>query len=309
MFSFLIPTRNRYDVLKQCVDAILESDDYPQGAEIIVVDNSDHPEERAIRAIRERVSGRLVFKYAAFPKDVSNNANLIRNHALRLATNEYLVLLDDDAFIRTRGWTKPALACLDDEKVAGLTGVIEEPGKDVIDVPAENRTTGVIDSRGRCLGNFFQRPAGIIQVDHMRGCFMMMKKSRLEEAGGFDEDLTDLYFDETDVCLRLGRNGFTLLLTPEIHVYHGMAPRDGFISRDEERGSVMYCKIRNTVYVYLKVGLRGKIIPFLAAETYDNLYHLARKGRWIRLKRLFLTPFAALAGTALFVKHRIKSWR
>jgi len=51
------------------------------------------------------------------------------------------------------------------------------------------------------------------------GCFMLCRRSALQEAGGFD-DRYFLYFEDFDLSLRLGRLG-TLAYLPSMEIVHG----------------------------------------------------------------------------------------
>jgi GT2 family glycosyltransferase len=57
------------------------------------------------------------------------------------------------------------------------------------------------------------------QVDWLPGASMLMRRSLLEQVGGFDESYF-LYFEETDLCLRALAKGFQVWHVPQSRVMH-----------------------------------------------------------------------------------------
>jgi len=62
-------------------------------------------------------------------------------------------------------------------------------------------------------------PTGAQQVDWIAGASLMVRREVFEQTGGFDERFF-LYFEETDLCLRARRAGWTATYVPESQVMH-----------------------------------------------------------------------------------------
>lgn len=56
-------------------------------------------------------------------------------------------------------------------------------------------------------------------VPWIKGAFLLIRRSAFEEVGGFDESYF-MYYEETDLCLRLGRLGWSTRFTPASVVVH-----------------------------------------------------------------------------------------
>lgn len=56
-------------------------------------------------------------------------------------------------------------------------------------------------------------------VDWIDGCCMLLRREAVAAVGGFDERYF-LYFEETDLCARLGQAGWRVLLVPGAEVLH-----------------------------------------------------------------------------------------
>jgi GT2 family glycosyltransferase len=74
------------------------------------------------------------------------------------------------------------------------------------------------------------RPQSVACVPWVVGAFLLLRRSAFLEVDGFDE-VFRLYFDDVDLCLRLGRHGWKVLFEPNAAAHH--------IHRAESRRSVL----------------------------------------------------------------------
>lgn len=80
-----------------------------------------------------------------------------------------------------------------------------------------------------------------IQVDSIPGSFMFVKVADFNEVGGFDTNIF-LYYEETDLCLRLAKNSKFAYLIPEaefIHL-HGASTEKSLAIKKELKISLLY---------------------------------------------------------------------
>jgi GT2 family glycosyltransferase len=63
-------------------------------------------------------------------------------------------------------------------------------------------------------------------VDAVNGAFMLMRRSPLEQAGGFDEGYW-MYMEDLDLCYRLAAAGWTTWYEPGASVVHVKAGTSG----------------------------------------------------------------------------------
>ncbi len=80
-----------------------------------------------------------------------------------------------------------------------------------------------------------------IQVNFVPGSFMLLRSADFEGAGQFDPAIF-LYYEETDLCLRLSKLGKTTFLVPEaqfIH-YHGASTGKSMAIKKEIKISLLY---------------------------------------------------------------------
>jgi GT2 family glycosyltransferase len=58
------------------------------------------------------------------------------------------------------------------------------------------------------------------EVDHIMGCFMLIKKQVIDEIGLVDEVFNPYLLEETDYCLRVKRGGFKIFSASYVKVLH-----------------------------------------------------------------------------------------
>ena len=77
------------------------------------------------------------------------------------------------------------------------------------------------------------RELGLVpeQVDWLSGASMMMRREVLESVGGFDETYF-LYFEETDLCLRIKSAGWEIWYVPDSRVMHIRGQSTGVTALD-----------------------------------------------------------------------------
>jgi len=71
---------------------------------------------------------------------------------------------------------------------------------------------------GRADYKFFEHDQPL-KVDWVPGTFSALRRSMLEETGFFDNRFF-MYFEETDLCLRARRNGWSVYFAPSAEIIH-----------------------------------------------------------------------------------------
>jgi cellulose synthase/poly-beta-1,6-N-acetylglucosamine synthase-like glycosyltransferase len=137
-----------------------------------------------------------------------------RNHGAGLAAGDVLVF--SDAHVQPQpGWLGPLIEALSDHEVgevAPTVSSIEDPG---------NRGYG-FTWRDASLGTAWlrARPEGPSEVPFVCGCFLAMRRSVFEAAGGFDDGALTWGSEDAELSLRLWRMGFRCVVVPESQVGH-----------------------------------------------------------------------------------------
>ena len=222
--SIVITSRNNEQTIGECLTSIFELDYPKDSVEVIVIDAVSSDKTLQIAE---------TYPVKAFSKPL--NAPAAYNFAMKIASYEILGFVDADAKVE-RTWLKKLIARLGEPKTAGVSGNIETWN-------AENplaRSIGYdIKSRYARIGDYVERVATMN---------LLLKKSVLEEVGGFDEGFPSQY--DTELGFRISRLGYRIAFERTATCYHFNRPT----VRAYFRQQLQYGK--NTVKLYFKhVGL------------------------------------------------------
>ena len=200
-FSVIVPTFNRADLLRRCLDALAQQD-YAGPYEVIVVD--DGSTDRTPGVLRSR-PGVIHLRQA------NRGPAAARNRGIAAATGDILAFTDDDCLVPADWLSRLADGYVRHPAVAGVGGYLEAP----TEVLEHNLLARFERSVGRdeygagpreVLGGF-DCPAGGTNN-------MSYRRAVLEEVGGFDEAFPFAAGEDADLKRRITDRGYQLLYTP-----------------------------------------------------------------------------------------------
>jgi N-acetylglucosaminyl-diphospho-decaprenol L-rhamnosyltransferase len=222
--SVLIVGYHAYDELDRCLTSLAL---HEPGAEIIVVDHdADRARGDTLAASHPHV------KYVARLSNPGFGAGV--NDAARLATSPLLLLLNPDVELRAPV-VRALSACLEThDQVAIAGGRIRE--EDGAIQPSARRFPDLSTAFGgrtswltrispanplsrRNLSTSFGSPETALKVDWVSGAFTMIRADVFRALGGFDERFF-MYWEDSDLCLRALRAGWTTMYEPGAEVLH-----------------------------------------------------------------------------------------
>lgn len=114
--------------------------------------------------------------------------------------------------------------------------------------------------------NLYAGHIGVDELDHgqfshkretefISGCCMLVKREVLEKSAVFDKRYF-LYYEDTDLSMRARAAGYTLLITPETHIWHKNAGSSGGSGSSLQE----YYQTRNrALFFFTHGGLRVKL--------------------------------------------------
>ena len=210
--SLLIPTRDRVDLLRPCVELLkrtLSFDDH----EVIVVDNDTSDFETL--DYLERIKSERV-KVASVPGSF-NFAQLINQGAAHTG-GEFLLVMSNSVEAPETGWLEEMLGRASEPDVGAVGAALLWP-------------SGVVHHGGTVLGvGFAPSPAFAERIDGdpgyadqlivahecsaVAGACLLTPRHMFLDAGGFDGLRFPLEYYEVDYCLRLRARGFRVVFAP-----------------------------------------------------------------------------------------------
>lgn len=237
--TVIVVTLNRPDCVLRCLEALQAQDPRPE--QVILVDGSTDTRTRELAA---RFADVLYLRN----ERGFGHMTLSRNIGLKHAIGDIIAFVDDDAYAHP-GWLDNLVATYTDESVGGAGGraLRHNPGEETQGVDQ----IGVLNGKGQILGNFAADPGRVLEVDHIIGCNMSFRREVIERLGGFRDDYPGPggTCEDTDMCLRVRRQGHRLLFNPKAVVDHVGAPQ-----AKGSRGDIRYSfySMHNTMLLYIR---------------------------------------------------------
>ncbi len=208
--------------IEECLKSILALD-YPKDYfEVIVMDGCS--KDRTVE---------IAQKYKAKVVSIRLNCPAAYNYALEIAAHPILGFIDSDAKVEPN-WLRLLVPHLDEPQVAGVSGSIE----------TWNANNPWAKSIGYELKNRYKRIGKY--TGRIATMNLLLKKSVIKEAGGWDENLPSQY--DTDLGFRISAKGYRIAYEPKAVCYHYNRPTIHAYYRQQ----LQYGK--NTLKLYFKHG-------------------------------------------------------
>jgi O-antigen biosynthesis protein len=183
--------------------------------EIIVVDNGSRPNELAILRRRGR-KGDFTLVEVGANRFFSEGNNI----GVEFASGDYIVFLNNDAFVQP-GWIEALTKTMrDDPEVAAVGPMFLYPDGRVQEVGSMALPTGdvVQIGKGTVWGpDHFDTPC---IVDMCSAACLLMRRSDFLKVGGFGFEWEPAYYEDTDLCLKLWTQCGKIMVNPTARVVH-----------------------------------------------------------------------------------------
>ena len=229
MVSILIPTKDNCRLLRQCIDSIGKTTDYPN-YEIIVMDNDSSDRETL------DYFARIADKVHILRCPGRFNFSAINNRGAAQARGEFLLFLNNDTEVKRADWMRAMVEQAQRPEVGAV-------GAKLLFSDGRIQHAGVVLGVDGIVGHAFRlvRDDGAgypVLANLIRDCSavtaacMMMRHSVFDEVGGFDETLP-VDFNDVDLCLRLREGGYLIVYTPLALLYHHESATRGHFHHPE----------------------------------------------------------------------------
>jgi O-antigen biosynthesis protein len=218
MVSIIIPTRDKVDLLRRCVDSILGRTTY-KTYEILIVDNqsSEATSLQYLEAISKHSQVRVL------KHDLPFNYSHINNEAARHCRGKLLCLLNNDIEVITPDWLEEMVGHALRPRVGAVGAMLYYPNDTIQHAGVIVGVHGVAGHpySGMPRGHNGQMArARLAQaMSAVTAACLLVRKDVFERVGGLDASLK-VAFNDVDFCLRLRQHGYTNVWTPFAELYH-----------------------------------------------------------------------------------------
>jgi GT2 family glycosyltransferase len=215
--SIVIPSYNGVALTEACLDAIFETLPDKLQVEVIVVDDCSGDDTQVRLAARTQTEPRL--------KVLRNPQNcgflMTCNRGASAAGNDIVILLNNDT-LPQRGWLDALLRVFRERPDVGAVG-----GKLVYPDGRLQEAGGVVFRDGSA-ANFgrgdyhLEDPLYnyLREVDYVTGALIATPRELFNRLGQLDTHYRPIYYEETDYCFRIRREGLRVYYQPESVVIH-----------------------------------------------------------------------------------------
>ncbi|MFC1805089.1 glycosyltransferase, partial [Candidatus Omnitrophota bacterium] len=210
--SIIIAVKTRGKNLEDCVSKCLALD-YPDFEIIILPDKGTVPVESIAGDIKGTVPLKVIPTGAVSPAKK-------RDIAMEHAKGEILAFIDDDAYPQA-DWLKEAMKNFSDPRVAAVGGPAVTPKED----DSMQQASGAVYSNLLVSAKHVLRylPLKRQEVDDYPSCNFFVRKSVLQELGGFQTDFWP--GEDTKLCLDITKRLLKkIIYDPKTLVFHHRRP-------------------------------------------------------------------------------------
>lgn len=211
--SIIIPTRDKPQLLRACIESIREITNY-SNYELIVVDNSSIEAKTQALLAQYAAEGVSILKYP----DVFNYS-AICNFAATKATGEYLCFLNNDTEVVSRHWLKSMVEHAA-RSVTGLVGaVLSYPNGSIQHMGIALGYTGIAghpyrgESQDGCV------PENCFQVSAVTFACAVISASKFWEIGAMDEKFPS-GFNDVDISIRSSNHDYKNVVCVKAQLIH-----------------------------------------------------------------------------------------
>ncbi|MBB3225078.1 glycosyltransferase family 2 protein [Pseudoduganella umbonata] len=223
--SLVIPTRDRADLLKRCIDTIRRFTSWAK-LEIIVIDNGST--EAATKSYFAEI---IELGVRVLPMPGPFNYADLNNRAIAQATGDIVGLVNNDIEALHEGWLEEIVAQLLRPGVGAVGAKLLWPNGMV-------QHGGVLLGVGNVAGHFGNLLSDDDWGDHGRNqlpqqvsactaaCLFLRRHDYLD-LGGMDAHAFPVAFNDVDLCLKVRKSGKSIIWTPFAKLLHAESASRG----------------------------------------------------------------------------------
>ncbi len=298
--TVVIPSKNRPDLLKTCLDSIARTTPRESVKVIVVDDNSDDPAALGyLDTLVARTDLLCEVLHAPAATEGFNYSRLVNLGTAR-ADTPLVLHLNNDVEALAPGWLEDMVGWLSISGVGVVGAKLLYPDGTVnhagISLCQEDGLAHVLFERepAEDLGYLFL-PHAARNVVAVTGACLLTRTDLYRQLGGFDEDQLQVAYNDVDYCLRAGEAGFRCVVTPQAVLRHvGSASRGNRYAEREHLAYIARHGAKRDPY-------RSETLQFPPRNVPLDPYHRRHAERPRPFRALLVTHNLKLEGAPIFL--------
>jgi len=219
LVSVIIPTRDKIELLRPCVESIVGKTTY-KNWELLVVDNGSTDQEALEYLSLIQQDSRI--KVICYAKPFNYSA--INNFAVRASKGEILALVNNDVEVIAPDWLDEMVGHVLRTEVGAVGAKLLYSNGTVQHAGVIVGLGGVAGHGHRFIGDddagYCYRAVLTQNVTAVTGACLVVKRDDYLGVGGLDEENLAVAFNDVDFCLELVRKGRRNVYTPYAKLFH-----------------------------------------------------------------------------------------
>ena len=251
LVSIIIPTKDKAEVLKKCIESVLRKTTY-SNFEILIIDNqSIEPATYNYLQIFQQKGIKVL------PYDKPFNYSKICNYGAQCAQGDVFLFLNNDTEVISPEWLTEMVG----HALRPEVGVV---GAKLYYPDGSLQHAGVLCNSGsidhayvrvaRDDPNRFEKVNLVQNFLAVTGACMAIRRSVFEKLNGFEEEVLAVAFNDIDLCFRAYKAGYRIVWTPYAKLYHyesltrGSPKTKAEIFQSKREINYMHSKWKDLVY-------------------------------------------------------------
>ena len=237
--AIIIPTKDRLDILKPCVESLLRTITAKNPTEIIIVDNASNDPATIewLSLIQTQYSSSVrVISY-----DAPFNWADINNKAVASSDANYLLFLNNDTEAIQDGWdlTLRQLLAMDGVGVIGAKLLYNNDTVQHAGVVLNDNSLAIHEGAGlpATASGYDGRLMLTRQCEAVTGAFLACSRKTFQLVGGFDAENFPVTFNDIDFCLKVTAADQRVIYSPLITFYHLESVSRGYDGASPEKAT------------------------------------------------------------------------
>lgn len=232
--EIVILTRDKADLLKTCIDSIIEKTTYPNYT-ITVVDNGSQ-EQEAFELFDSLKQNPAISIYR---DDIPFNYSKLNNNAISRSSADFVCLMNNDIEVITPAWLEEMMGHAMQSDVGAVGARLLYPDNTL-------QHAGVIMGMGGVAGHahknieennpgYFGRAVLQQSFSAVTAACLLVARSKFQAVNGLNEEDLQVAFNDVDFCLKLRVAGYRNVWTPYAELYHHESLSRGYEDTPEKQ--------------------------------------------------------------------------